>query len=168
MTDASYGKAVPQEGAIEARLAAIVLPLIDAGKTPVIGGFIGATAEGITTTLGRGGSDYTAALVGGGMHAGAIEIWTDVNGIMTTDPRMVPEARRVKVISFDEAAELAYFGARVLHPATIVPAVRKKIPVHVLNSYKPEQEELSLRTKPARARIPSRRLRTKRGSLSSI
>jgi aspartate kinase len=100
----------------------------------VMGGFIGATVEGVTTTLGRGGSDYTAALVGGGMHAGAIEIWTDVNGIMTTDPRICPDALRVKTISFEEAAELAYFGAKVLHPATILPAVQKSIPVWVLNS----------------------------------
>ena len=111
-----------------------MLPLVEAGKTPVMGGFIGATAEGITTTLGRGGSDFTAALVGGGMHAGAIEIWTDVNGIMTTDPRICPDALRVKTISFEEAAELAYFGAKVLHPATILPAVQKSIPVWVLNS----------------------------------
>src|SRR5262249_56978948 len=82
----------------------------------------------------------TAAIVGAALEADDIQIWTDVDGIMTTDPRMVPEARRVKVISFDEAAELAYFGARVLHPATILPAVAKKIPVHVLNSYKPAQE----------------------------
>ena len=108
--------------------------LIEQGLTPVMGGFIGSNAEGITTTLGRGGSDYTAALVGGGLHAGAIEIWTDVNGIMTTDPRIVPEALRVKTISFEEAAELAYFGAKVLHPATILPAVQKSIPVWVLNS----------------------------------
>src|SRR6185437_13288553 len=80
VTDGHYGKEVPQESAIEAKLAELVLPLIEAGQTPVMGGFIGATTEGITTTLGRGGSDYTAALVGGGMHAGAIEIWTDVNG----------------------------------------------------------------------------------------
>src|SRR5580693_7002721 len=140
ITDAGYGKAVPQEAAIEAKLAEIVLPLIEAGKTPVLGGFIGATAEGITTTLGRGGSDYTAALVGGGMHAGAIEIWTDVNGIMTTDPRICPDALRVKTISFEEAAELAYFGAKVLHPATILPAVQKNIPVLVLNSRNPENE----------------------------
>jgi aspartate kinase len=125
VTDATYGKAVPQESAIEERLAAIVLPHIEAGKTPVIGGFIGATADGITTTLGRGGSDFTAALVGGGMHAGAIEIWTDVNGIMTTDPRICPDALRVKTISFEEAAELAYFGAKVLHPATILPAEQR-------------------------------------------
>ena len=97
-------------------------------------------AEGITTTLGRGGRDYTAALVGGGLHAGAIEIWTDVNGIMTTDPRICPDALRVKTISFEEAAELAYFGAKVLHPATILPAVQKSIPVLVLNSRNAQNE----------------------------
>ncbi len=134
ITDDHYGKAAPQEQAIEQKLLGLVLPLVEAGKTPVMGGFIGSTVEGITTTLGRGGSDYTAALVGGGLHAGAIEIWTDVNGIMTTDPRMVPDALRVKTISFAEAAELAYFGAKVLHPATILPAVQKSIPVWVLNS----------------------------------
>ncbi len=138
VTDSSYGKAVPQENAIEAKLVAIVLPLIVAGRTPVMAGFIGATADGITTTLGRGGSDYTAALVGGAMHAGAIEIWTDVDGIMTTDPRICPDALRVKTISFEEAAELAYFGAKVLHPATILPAMQKSIPVWVLNSRNPE------------------------------
>src|SRR3984957_1707102 len=140
VTDSHYGKAVPQESAIEAKLVEIVLPLIEAGKTPVMGGFIGANAEGITTTLGRGGSDYTAALVGGGLHAGAIEIWTDGNGIMTTAPRIVPEALRGKTISFETAAELAYFGAKVLHPATILPAVQKNIPVLVLNSRNPENE----------------------------
>jgi aspartate kinase len=140
VTDSNYGKAVPQESAIEAKLAEIVLPLIKAGKTPVMGGFIGANAEGITTTLGRGGSDYTAALVGSGLHASAIEIWTDVNGIMTTDPRICPDALRVKTISFEEAAELAYFGAKVLHPATILPAVQKSIPVWVLNSRNAENE----------------------------
>ena len=127
-------------GCDRSKLAALVLPLVEAGKTPVMGGFIGSTAEGITTTLGRGGSDYTAALVGGGLHAGAIEIWTDVNGIMTTDPRICPDALRVKTISFEEAAELAYFGAKVLHPATILPAVQKSIPVWVLNSRNAENE----------------------------
>jgi aspartate kinase len=140
ITDAHYGKAAPIESAIEQKLHALVLPLIEAGKTPVMGGFIGSTEEGITTTLGRGGSDYTAALVGGGLHAGAIEIWTDVNGIMTTDPRICPDALRVKTISFEEAAELAYFGAKVLHPATILPAVQKSIPVWVLNSRNAENE----------------------------
>ena len=115
-------------------------PVIKAGKIPVFQGFIGSTVSGNTTTIGRGGSDYTAAIVGAALDADDIQIWTDVDGIMTTDPRMVKEARRIKSISFDEAAELAYFGAKVLHPATIIPAVRKKIPVRVLNSYKPDRE----------------------------
>ncbi|HEX3572788.1 MAG TPA: lysine-sensitive aspartokinase 3 [Acidobacteriaceae bacterium] len=140
ITDDHYGKAVPQEAVIEAKLAEIALPLVEAGQTPVMGGFIGSTADGVTTTLGRGGSDFTAALVGGGLHAGSIEIWTDVNGIMTTDPRICPNALRVKTISFEEAAELAYFGAKVLHPATILPAVQKSIPVWVLNSRNAENE----------------------------
>jgi aspartate kinase len=140
ITDSHYGKAAPLESNIEAKLLELVLPMIEAGETPVMGGFIGSNAEGITTTLGRGGSDYTAALVGGGLHAGAIEIWTDVNGIMTTDPRICPDALRVKTISFEEAAELAYFGAKVLHPATILPAVQKSIPVWVLNSRNADNE----------------------------
>ncbi len=133
-TDDQYGKAIPQEHLTEERLAQHALPLIEKGLTPVMGGFIASTATGITTTLGRGGSDFSAALVGGALHAGAIEIWTDVNGIMTTDPRICPDALRVKTVSFEEAAELAYFGAKVLHPATILPAVQKNIPVFVLNS----------------------------------
>ena len=134
ITDDSYGKAIPNEEAIEIKMREHALPLIEQGLTPVMGGFIGSNAQGITTTLGRGGSDFSAALVGGALHAGAIEIWTDVNGIMTTDPRICPDALRVKTISFEEAAELAYFGAKVLHPATILPAVQKNIPVWVLNS----------------------------------
>jgi aspartate kinase len=140
VTDAQHGKAIPQDALIEQRLKEHVMPLTMEGRTVVMGGFIGSTEKGVTTTLGRGGSDFTAALVGGGIDAGAIEIWTDVNGIMTTDPRVVPEALRVKTISFEEAAELAYFGAKVLHPATILPAVKKNIPVLVLNSRNPENE----------------------------
>jgi aspartate kinase len=140
VTDAQHGKAIPQDALIEQRLKEHVMPLTAEGRTVVMGGFIGSTEKGVTTTLGRGGSDFTAALVGGGIDAGAIEIWTDVNGIMTTDPRVVPEALRVKTISFEEAAELAYFGAKVLHPATILPAVKKNIPVLVLNSRNPENE----------------------------
>jgi aspartate kinase len=162
VTDPGYGKAVPQENAIEAKLAAIVLPLIEAGRTPVMGGFIGATTEGITTTLGRGGSDYTAALVGGGMHAGAIEIWTDVNGIMTTDPRICPDALRVKTISFEEAAELAYFGAKVLHPATILPAVQKSIPVWVLNSRNAENEGTKITAMAAKCASPFKSIAAKK------
>ena len=125
VTDAQHGRAVPQDALIEQRLREHVLPLLNEGKVPIMGGFIGATEEGVTTTLGRGGSDFTAALVGGGLDASVIEIWTDVNGIMTADPRVCPDALRVKTISFEEAAELAYFGAKVLHPATILPAVRR-------------------------------------------
>ena len=142
-TDQHFGKATPHEAEIEKLLLANVLPSVEDGAIPVMGGFIGSCVIGETvetTTLGRGGSDYTAALVGGGLHAGAIEIWTDVNGIMTTDPRICPDALRVKTISFEEAAELAYFGAKVLHPATILPAVQKNIPVWVLNSRNPENE----------------------------
>jgi aspartate kinase len=162
ITDASYGKAVPQEAAIEAKLAEIVLPLVEAGKTPVMGGFIGSTVEGVTTTLGRGGSDFTAALVGGGMHAGAIEIWTDVNGIMTTDPRICPDALRVKTISFEEAAELAYFGAKVLHPATILPAVQKSIPVWVLNSRNAENEGTKITAMAAKCASPFKSIAAKK------
>ncbi|HEX3435514.1 MAG TPA: lysine-sensitive aspartokinase 3 [Pseudacidobacterium sp.] len=140
ITDAQHGKAIPQDDLIAERLKEQVLPHALDGKTVVMGGFIGSTEKGITTTLGRGGSDFTAALVGGGIHAEAIEIWTDVNGIMTADPRVCPDALRVKTISFEEAAELAYFGAKVLHPATILPAVQKNIPVLVLNSRNPENE----------------------------
>jgi aspartate kinase len=140
ITDAQHGKAIPLDALIEERLKEHVLPLASEGKTIVMGGFIGSTEKGVTTTLGRGGSDFTAALVGGSLHAEAIEIWTDVNGIMTADPRACPDALRVKTISFEEAAELAYFGAKVLHPATILPAVQKNIPVLVLNSRNPENE----------------------------
>jgi aspartate kinase len=103
-----------------------------------MGGFIGATKAGVTTTIGRGGSDYSAAIIGAGLDAARIEIWTDVDGMLTTDPNICPDARRIKLISFDEAAELAYFGAKVLHPATVLPAIHKNIPVHVLNSRNPD------------------------------
>ncbi len=140
VTDSQFQKAIPIDSIIEMRTAEKVFPLVSEGKVPVMGGFIGSNEAGITTTLGRGGSDFTGALVGGAMHADAIEIWTDVDGIMTSDPRVCPDALRVKVISFEEAAELAYFGAKVLHPATILPAVKKNIPVLVLNSKNPTNE----------------------------
>ena len=161
LTDGHYGKATPNERAIENALTAQVLPLLDLGKVPVLGGFIGS-CDGITTTLGRGGSDYTAALIGGALHAGAIEIWTDVNGIMTTDPRIVPEALRVKTISFEEAAELAYFGAKVLHPATILPAVQKNIPVYVLNSRNAENEGTKITATPPPCASPFKSIAAKK------
>jgi aspartate kinase len=140
VTDSQFGKAVPQDSIIEKRAAEELCPLLDQNKVPVMGGFIASNEDGITTTLGRGGSDFTGALVGGALNASAIEIWTDVDGIMTCDPRVCADALRVKVISFEEAAELAYFGAKVLHPATILPAVKKNIPVLVLNSKNPSNE----------------------------
>ena len=140
VTDSQFQRAIPLDTLIDKRAAEKVRPLVDQGKIPVMGGFIAANEEGITTTLGRGGSDFTGALVGGALSADVIEIWTDVDGIMTCDPRVCADALRVKVISFEEAAELAYFGAKVLHPATILPAVRKNIPVQVLNSKNPTNE----------------------------
>lgn len=140
ITDNHYGRALPLTDQIAARLHEHVLPLLEVNAIPVLGGFIGSTETGTTTTLGRGGSDYTAALIGSGLSGGAIEIWTDVNGIMTADPRICPDALRVRTISFEEASELAYFGAKVLHPSTILPAVQKNIPVWVLNSHNPFNE----------------------------
>jgi len=140
LTDDNFTKASVLFDLTDAAIVEHLLPVLKEGIIPVFQGFIGRTAKGAPTTIGRGGSDYTAAIVGAALEVEDIQIWTDVDGIMTTDPRMVKEARRIRSISFDEAAELAYFGAKVLHPATIVPAVRKNIPVHVLNSYKPEQE----------------------------
>ncbi|MDQ5845683.1 MAG: lysine-sensitive aspartokinase 3 [Acidobacteriota bacterium] len=108
--------------------------LIDSRCVPVLGGFIGSTLTGETTTLGRGGSDYTAALVGAALGAREIQIWTDVPGVLTADPRIVPRARTVPRLSFEEAAELAYFGAKVLHPKTLYPAIERDIPVRICNS----------------------------------
>ena len=140
ITDNNFMKAAPLFEETNERLRKRVKPLADDGQVPVMGGFIGSTRGGITTTIGRGGSDFSAAIVGAGLDAERIEIWTDVDGMMTTDPRLCPDARRIKVISFDEAAELAYFGAKVLHPATVLPAIQKNIPVYVLNSLNPTCE----------------------------
>ncbi len=105
--------------------------------TPVITGFIGATPEGVPTTLGRGGSDYSGAIVGAVLDADEIQIWTDVNGVMTADPRIVPNARSLNQLSYEEVAELAYYGAKVLHPKTVTPALEKNIPLRVLNTFEP-------------------------------
>jgi aspartate kinase len=137
VTDSTHTRAAPLFEETNQRLQARVSPLIAEGKVPVMGGFIGATKAGTTTTIGRGGSDFSAAIVGAGLNAERIEIWTDVDGMMTTDPNICPDAKRIKIISFDEAAELAYFGAKVLHPATVLPAIQKNIPVFILNSCNP-------------------------------
>jgi aspartate kinase len=139
VTDHRHTQAAPLCPETYARLAAIVAPLAEK-KIVVMGGFIGATEDGVTTTLGRGGSDFTASLVGAGIGAEEIQIWTDVDGMLTADPTILPGGHRVKTISFAEAAELAYFGAKVLHPATVIPAVEKNIPVLILNSRRPEVE----------------------------
>jgi aspartate kinase len=139
ITDSTFSRAEPQPDDIAIACRASVIPLVRAGQVPVMGGYIGAAkGTGITTTLGRGGSDYSASLFGAAVRADAIEIWTDVDGMLTADPRVVPNARLIEQIAFDEASELASFGAKVLHPNTIAPAVRLGIPVFVLNSRRPE------------------------------
>jgi aspartate kinase len=140
VTDDSFTRATPFFEDTNAKLRETVQPLLELERVPVMGGFIGSTRNGITTTIGRGGSDFSASIVGAALGAEKIEIWTDVDGMMTTDPNLCPDARRIKVISFDEAAELAYFGAKVLHPATVLPAIQKNIPVYILNSRNPPCE----------------------------
>jgi len=140
VTDARHGQASPVWEATNQRLQDGLSPLLESGSVPVMGGFIASTRDGIPTTLGRGGSDFSAAIVGAALGAARVEIWTDVDGIMTTDPKVCPEAQVIRKMSFDEAAELAHFGAKVLHPATLAPAMRGNIPVYVLNSRRPEGE----------------------------
>ncbi|MBI3650936.1 MAG: lysine-sensitive aspartokinase 3 [Acidobacteria bacterium] len=140
ITDNHFTCAAPRMDATEARTRTTLLPILNAGRVAVAQGFIGATLEGVTTTIGRGGSDYSAAIIGAALNATAIEIWTDVDGLLTCDPRVVPEARRIRVISFAEAAELSFFGAKVLHPSTVLPAVEKKIPVQIFNTKNPASE----------------------------
>jgi aspartate kinase len=137
ITDDTFGRAEPQSEAIALAARGLVAPLVQEGKVPVMGGYIGSSVNGITTTLGRGGSDYSASLIGAGLQAESIEIWTDVDGMLTADPRVVASARPIEQIRFDEASELASFGAKVLHPATIAPAVRLGIPVWIYNSRNP-------------------------------
>jgi aspartate kinase len=137
VTDNRHTQASPMYPETYARLCTDVAP-IAARHVVVMGGFIASTLDGVTSTLGRGGSDFTASLIGAGIGADEIQIWTDVDGILTCDPRILPGGHRVKAISFAEAAELAYFGAKVLHPATVQPAIEKNIPVLVLNSRRPE------------------------------
>jgi len=136
ITDNNFGSARVKRLEVKERL----LPLLKEGIIPVVTGFIGTTEEGYITTLGRGGSDYSAALIGYGLDANIIEIWTDVSGVYTTDPRLVPTARRIPKLSYIEAMELAYFGAKVLHPRTIEPAMEKGIPILVKNTFEPESE----------------------------
>jgi aspartate kinase len=139
VTDSRHTQAAPLFDLAYARMAETIPPLAREAVV-VMGGFIGATESGVTTTLGRGGSDFTASLVGAGIGAEEIQIWTDVDGMLTADPTIMSGGHRVRTCSFAEAAELAYFGAKVLHPATVLPAVEKNIPVLILNSRRPEVE----------------------------
>ncbi len=137
-TDARHTQAAPLLKETYEQLRISVPSVVQSGSVPVMGGFIGSTLDGVTTTLGRGGSDYSASIVGAGIGAEEIQIWTDVDGMLTADPTILPGGHRVETCSFAEAAELAYFGAKVLHPATVLPAIEKNIPVRILNSRRPE------------------------------
>ncbi len=138
VTDDEYGAAQPIWDETEKLIKLELQPLIAAGEVPIMGGFIAANRSGETTTLGRGGSDYSAALVAAALRASELQIWTDVTGVMTCDPRICDSARTIPVLSYEEAAELAYFGAKVLHPKTIKPAVDNSIPVRVCNTFEPD------------------------------
>ncbi len=150
ITDDNFGFARPINDECEENVHRIIRPLLQQGTVVVTQGYIGATKTGKTTTLGRGGSDFSAALLGAWLNENAIQIWTDVDGVMTCDPRMVPEARSIRVMTFSEAAELAYLGAKVLHPDTIAPAVQKNIPVYVLNSVHPDAKGTIITNDPER------------------
>jgi len=140
VTDDEHGSAAPIWDETEKLIRLELQPLIDNDEIPVVGGFIAASRGGETTTLGRGGSDYSAAIIGAALKAREIQIWTDVTGVLSCDPRICPEARTLKTLSYEEAAELAYFGAKVLHPKTIQPAVDLQIPVRVCNSHEPQEK----------------------------
>lgn len=139
ITDEEHTCARPFMRETFARTEEELRPLLDSGVVPVLGGFIAATLQGATTTLGRGGSDYTAALIGAALKGDEIQIWTDVTGVLTADPRVVPGAQTIDRLSYSEAAELAYFGAKVLHPKTIQPAIENSIPVRICNSRLPQE-----------------------------
>ena len=137
VTTDQFGGAEPLMDETRSKMHARVRPLIERGESPVLTGFIGATVDGVLTTLGRGGSDYSASIVGAALDADEVWIWTDVDGVLSANPSEVPDARTLPEISYSEASELAYYGAKVLHYKTILPAFRKRIPVRILNSFNP-------------------------------
>jgi aspartokinase/homoserine dehydrogenase 1 len=138
VTDDCFGQATPQMEETRQKTRQVLLPLLEQNIVPVVTGFIGATAEGVTSTLGRGGSDYSGAILGSCLDSDEIWIWTDVNGVLSADPRVVPEAHTLPRISYNEAAELAYFGGKVLHPKTMLPAMERNIPIRILNTFEPQ------------------------------
>lgn len=137
-TNAQHGQAAPDRTELKSLASKHVCAIVAEGRVPVIAGFVGATKDGVPTTLGRGGSDFSAALFGVAVGAEEVQIWTDVDGMMTADPRIAPRARVIARVPFDEAAELAYFGAKVLHPATLRPAIEGGIPVRIKNTLRPQ------------------------------
>ena len=139
ITDDQFQDAAPLLEETKARAGERLAPLLERGDTPVVGGFIGATTTGVTTTLGRGGSDFSAAILGHALDADEVVIWTDVDGVMTADPRLVGDARVIPTLSYAEVGELAYFGAKVLHPRTIRPLIDRRVPLRICNSFRPEQ-----------------------------
>jgi aspartate kinase len=163
ITDDCFSRATPDMGETARRTREALAPMIKAGRVPVVQGFIGSTTDGVTTTIGRGGSDYSAALIGAALGAEAIEIWTDVDGLMTADPRVVTNARRIRVISFAEASELSYFGAKVLHPSTVLPAVEREISVHIYNTNNPACEGTLIVARPRPSRNLIKSIAFKRG-----
>ena len=162
VTTADHTRATPLTVETARALRATVVTALEAKRVPVLGGFVGATVDGHTTTLGRGGSDYSGALVGAGIEAREIQIWTDVDGMLTADPRVIKQPRLVPKLSFAEAAELAYFGAKVLHPSTILPAVERNIPVRILNSMRPDGSGTLITAEPSLEGTPLTGLASKR------
>ncbi len=136
-TDNNFGEAAVDFTESNQRIASTLTPLVQQGIAPVVTGFIASTEDGITTTIGRGGSDYTGSIIGAAVNSKEIWIWTDVDGVLTADPRIVPSARVLQEISYREAAEMSYFGAKVIHPKTMVPAIEKKIPIRIKNTFNP-------------------------------
>ncbi|MGA3244769.1 MAG: lysine-sensitive aspartokinase 3 [Bacteroidota bacterium] len=163
ITDGQFASAAPDFDQIAQKAPDRILPALRSGKVVVTQGFIGSTSKGITTTLGRGGSDYSAAIIGAALDAEEIQIWTDVDGVLTADPRIAPAAKKLRVISFREASELAYFGAKVLHPSTILPAVEKNIPVIVLNSKRPESTGTRIVGNPPKSNAAVKSIASKKG-----
>ena len=162
LTDSRFTEARPLFDKTHTALQEQVAPLAQ-DSVVVMGGFIGSTLDGQTTTLGRGGSDYSAAIIGAGINAEEIQIWTDVDGMLTADPRIVAGGHRVKSLSFSEAAEMAYFGAKVLHPATVLPAVERNIPVVILNSRRPEAGGTRITAETIPSKNPVKSISCKRG-----
>lgn len=163
VTDSRHGAATPLQADIRRQLAVHVWPHVSRGERVVLGGFVGATAGGSTTTLGRGGSDYSASLVGAALDAGRVDIWTDVDGLLTADPRLVEAPHVIEHVSFAEASELAYFGAKVLHPSTLLPAMANGTPVRIRSARSPDGAGTLITATALPSATPLRGLAAKRG-----